>query len=125
MGALADKDLNAFEVAKLYGQERENAFARLLFRPDIEVKSDKKAAGTGRIFVEYQQGDPPRPSGIATTKANLWVYELVGLGWFVVETGRLLELARRAFEDPDLRKFGGDNHNKGVLIPLEWLVGLP
>lgn len=124
MGALADKDINAFEIARLYGEERENAFAHLLFRPDIEVKSDKKASGTGRIFLEYEQGEPPRPSGIAVTKANLWVYELVDLGWFVVETERLKHLGRIAFRDEKLRKTGGDNQNKGVLIPLEWLVRL-
>lgn len=118
MGALSDRDLNAFEIAKAFGEQHENEFAKLLFRPDIEVKTDARAASTGNVFIEYQQGRPQRSSGIAVTKAQWWVLDLVGLCIVVVETDRLRTLTRRAVE-LRLTKHGGDNHNKGAVA---WLI---
>ncbi len=120
-----ERDLNAFEVALKYGEGRENEFAKMLFRPDVEVKSDVLAASTGNVFVEYAQGlSEQRPAGIATSKSQIYVIEIVGLCWVAIETARLRELARRAYAEKRIKQ-GGDNGNVGVLVPVDWLVRDP
>jgi hypothetical protein len=122
VGTLSDKDFDAFDKSLEYGQLREDALARILFSTRVEVKSDKRAATTGNVFIEYQQGfGQQRLSGIATTKADVWAIEVPGICWVLIETERLKALARRARDD-GRKTFGGDNHNKGALVPLEWIV---
>lgn len=66
-----------FDVDLRYGQAREDALVQVFLRSRVEVKSDRQAARTGNVFVEFKQKG--RPSGLAVTMADWWAFELVGL----------------------------------------------
>jgi hypothetical protein len=84
------------------------------------VKSDRQAARTGNVFVEYRQ--PPGRSGIAVSTADWRAIEVGGLAWVLVERARLLALARRAYREGRRVKGGDYDRTEGVLVPVEWLV---
>jgi hypothetical protein len=54
------------------GEDTLGSFLRTKFSK-IEVKNDVRALQTGNIAVEYARGDG-QPSGIVTTKADLYAY---------------------------------------------------
>lgn len=89
----------------------------------IEVKRDK-ALSTGNLYVEYECRG--KPSGIATTKADLWVFVL-DLDHFaiVISTERLKALARSFYRAGRIGEcVVGSHPTKGVLIPLDRVMRL-
>lgn len=114
-----------FDLELKYGKEREQQLGRLAEHTRIEVKSDRYAASTGNLAVEYQQrlNGRWRQSGIATTEADMYVFELVGLEtWIWVETARLKALTRRAI-GAGLKKDVGDGGNhRNAMVPIEWIT---
>lgn len=88
----------------------------------VEVKSDRLAHETGRIYIEvYSRG---KPSGISTTQADYWIYRIEDKDTaIIVPVNRLRELVRRNFGYTNKFVKGGDNDSSlGVLIPLDKLL---
>lgn len=85
----------------------------------VEVKSDKQAQRTGNIFVELEYRG--QPSGLTSTEAEWWAYEVDEDVFVLMKTERLRKLARVR------RKLPGGDHDMstGVLLPLTKLVGGP
>lgn len=86
-----------------------------------EVKTDMRAADTGRIYVEYEcfrQGEW-RPSGIKTSEAEYQVFVLGNQALLVFPRLVLLALARRAWmEGHKVSCLNGSHPTRGVAIPL-------
>lgn len=89
----------------------------------IELKSETwQWEQTGNICIEYSCDG--LPSGIAATKADVWVHELRRDGrtvcWIMFPIDRLKALAREAWTAGHKREGGGDGGRFGnVLIPLK------
>src|SRR5208337_3591067 len=65
----------------------------------IEVKSDAPSLQKQHFYVEYECRG--QPSGIATTKADLYLFTFGGLpGGIVIETQWLKRAARNAYKKP-------------------------
>lgn len=106
-----------FDISLAKGGLREDAFANVLFKATVEVKSNPKGKETGNFFLEFRQRG--KPSGIALTKAEFWAIEFDDDCWIILPTERLKRVGRRIFREfPQLVRMGGDNQNEGVLIPL-------
>src|SRR5687767_5141174 len=80
-----------FDLDLQYGQDAEGRLLKILEMDgeQVEVKSDRRAPETGNIFVEYASRG--KDSGIRTTTAAFWAYEL-GQGtdiWVTIPTARL------------------------------------
>ena len=96
----------------------------------VELKSDKKSLETWNIYVEFEQtphGKVPRPSGIRTSKADWWVFNLGECR--VVCKRESLEWAAKTYKTQMPASvvnggLNGDCPTRGVLIPLDQLVYL-
>lgn len=110
-----------FDFDLKFGEARESAFVKAVTSAHVEHKSDQKVRVTGNLFIEFQQGEPSKDSGIAVSEADFWAIEYADECWLVIRRSHLREIARRAYEK-GLIKRGGDNHNIGVLIPVEWVL---
>ena len=88
----------------------------------VEVKSDRIAHETGRVFIEVYSRD--KPSGISTTKADYWIYRIDAKDTaIIIPVGRLRELVKRNFEYSKKFVKGGDNDTSyGVLIQIADLL---
>ena len=88
----------------------------------VEVKSDRIAHETGRVYIEvYSRGNP---SGISTTEADYWIYRIEGRGTaIIIPVDRLRSLVKRNFAYTNKFVEGGDNNtSQGVLIQLADLI---
>lgn len=105
------------------GQRAEGKLATLLrdVGGDVEVKSDQRAHQTHNIYVEY--AFKGRPSGITTSEAHWWAYEVQGR-YYLLRIEDLRKLVERAKLEGKTRRGGDYNLTDGVLIPVEWLVYL-
>ena len=105
------------------GQDAEGKLAIILASVggDIEVKSDKRATKTHNIFVETAYKG--KPSGITSSTAEWWVYEIEGR-FFIMTNEDMTALVARATAEGKTRRGGDFNMTDGVLIPVEWLVFL-
>lgn len=88
----------------------------------VEVKYDRIAHDTGRIFIEYESRG--KPSGIATTYADYWIYKLEYTGSaLILETKFLKEKLRGYYKERRYLKMGGDdNTSKGFLVPIKEIM---
>jgi hypothetical protein len=88
----------------------------------IEVKNDRLIHKTGNLFIEYESRD--KPSGLATTTAEYWIYRLSELdSALIFPTKALKQVCRVYFKQNIFLKNGGDsNTSKGFLIPLTRLL---
>lgn len=102
-----------------FGLLGERLVLNILANKKIEVKTDKhtiKGRATGNIFIEYESRG--KPSGIATTEADYWVFVLSNEQIAIFETEWLKEQARKYLNQNNV--LGGDsNTSKGVLIPIK------
>ena len=85
----------------------------------IELKTETfQWEETGNIAVEYRQNG--RPSGIATTEADLWVHELRRDGetlcYLMFPVERLKSLCREAYRKGRYRDHAGDGKRFGVVL---------
>ena len=94
----------------------------------VEVKHDERARETGNLYVEFEclKRGSYRPSGIAVTEAEAWVFVLENPHLaVVVSTVRLKELARASWRlgyRAECQR--GDHPTRGVLIPIGRLFEL-
>jgi hypothetical protein len=88
----------------------------------LEVKNDRMIHKTGNLFIEYESRD--KPSGLATTTADYWIYRMSELdSSLILPTKALKEVCRVYFKQNIFIKNGGDNNtSKGFLIPLTRLL---
>jgi len=88
----------------------------------IEVKNDRLIHKTGNLFIEYESRD--KPSGLATTTAEYWIYRLSELdSALIFPTKALKQVCRVYYKENLFLKNGGDNNSsKGFLIPLTRLL---
>ncbi len=109
-----------FDLDLAYGESRENVLAQALGNESkIEVKSDRQAVKTGNIYVEYESRG--KPSGISTTTAEWWAYEVLPAVFVLMPTSRLRYLVDEQRKVRFVR--GGDNNSsKGVLLKVASLT---
>jgi hypothetical protein len=105
-----------FDADLRIGHQAEGEFLRQLHSGPLEHKADKKARETGNIFVEYAQ--PSGKSGLATTKAETWVFEVNDGVWIAVSTDKLKEIARKAHRCQGSVNGGDYNNYTGVLVNI-------
>jgi len=88
----------------------------------IEVKTDRIAHKTGNIFIEYESRG--KPSGLATTTANYWIYRLEEIDTgIIISVKNLKEICRIFYKNKQYLKTGGDsNTSKGFLIPIKEII---
>ena len=67
---------NKFDIQLGQAERDENALARIMSGAKIELKTESFLWDrTGNIFIEFESRG--KPSGIAVTKADFWVHQLV------------------------------------------------
>lgn len=107
-----------FDLDLRSGQATENKLLEVIQSGNalVEVKSDKQAQRTGNIFVEVEYRG--QPSGLSTTEADWWAYEVDDDVFVLMRTDRLRKLASVR------RRLPGGDHDMsvGVLLPLEKLL---
>lgn len=87
----------------------------------IEVKYDRMAHLTGRIYVEVYSRH--KPSGISTTQAHYWIFVIDKKDYaLIVNTEKLKELCRLAYQVHGLTKGGDENTSQGILIPINQII---
>jgi len=114
-----------FDIQVHQGFHNEEKLARAFTQATFELKTESYLWEKFRnICIEYEWDG--RPSGIAATKADFWIHELVRrdgetLIYLMFPMEQLRQLARRAYKAGKYKENGGD---KGlscfVLIPLAW-----
>jgi hypothetical protein len=84
----------------------------------IEVKSDRLIHKTGNLYIEYRSRN--KPSGLATTTANYWIYRMDALdAAILLPTESLKKVCRVYYKNNEYKMKGGDNNtSEGFLIPL-------
>lgn len=90
-----------------------------------EVKTDERALLTGRVYVEFEcrTASGWQPSGIARTKADVWVFVLGRQVLVAAPTSLVLRVARRAWRAGNRAEcVRGSHPTKGVVIPLTVLL---
>jgi hypothetical protein len=102
-----------------FGEIAEN-WLNILFKDGklIEVKSDRLIHKTGNLFIEYKSRD--KPSGLATTTANYWIYRMDMIDTAIILPTELLKkVCRVYYKNNEFKIKGGDNNTSdGLLIPL-------
>jgi hypothetical protein len=81
------------------------------------------SAKTGNIYIEYESRG--KPSGIATTQADYWVYKIAEFKAIVIKTDELKILVKQLVNEGKARPNvkGGDNNTSiGVLVKIKDLV---
>lgn len=117
-----------WDLDRLRGEEAEQmvkATRCALLVGECEVKRDDQAATTGNVYVEYacQTSEGWKPSGIASTKATTWAFVLGHGCTIVCMPVWLLKIVAR--ENGTTRECKVGSHpTKGVLLPVDKLVGL-
>ena len=88
----------------------------------IEVKYDRIAHRTGNVFIEYESRN--KPSGIATTDADYWIYKLENTECAIIfPVPYLKNKLREYFNQQQYLIIGGDqNTSKGFLVPIQKLI---
>ena len=87
----------------------------------VEVKYDRLAHATGRLYVEIYSRN--KPSGISTTQAEYWIFVIDKKDYaLIVNTEKLKELCRLTFQISGLTKGGDENTSQGVLIPINQII---
>ena len=115
-----------FDIDLKDGLAREDAFAHVLMRANVDWtkikhKSDQVARRTGNLFVEFREKG--RPSGIATTEADLWAVEFDDNCWSIIPTAKMKQYAKEAIWQGKVTEGGDRNNCTGALIPIQWIVG--
>ena len=84
----------------------------------VEVKFDDRSSSTGNIYIEYHNSRADKPSGVAVTKADLWIHVLPdGTGINAVWITPVSSLRRFMKEVEPHKKvsFGGDRNSAGYV----------
>lgn len=123
------KTNNNFAYDLEVGQNGENIFADLLTGKKIEVKTDFQASRTGNLYVEFECWG--KRSGLATTKADFWVFLIMKQGTNkssfgldeieiikFVSTNRLKTICREWLKHNEKIKGGDQKTAYGCLIKI-------
>jgi hypothetical protein len=111
-----------FDLDLATGVSGENSVKEMLLCEKVEVKTDFMTKNTGNIAVEFESRG--KPSGIAVTKADHWVFHIPNKCTIIVETMRLKELSRKYYKSKGY-SLGGDNMtSKLILIPFSALINV-
>jgi hypothetical protein len=132
--ALYDSSLSHFDLDRERGEQGElfvrnvrKAFAE---NGRVETKTDAWAIKTGRIYVELEcrgRNGTWYPSGLATTRAELWAFVLgKHPGMYVVETAWLKRAVPAAIardkRNAEAKCKYGENPTRGVYVyPIDFL----
>ncbi|MDB4558168.1 hypothetical protein N9Z89_00645 [Akkermansiaceae bacterium] len=115
---------NDFKFDLSRGKIGEEHLAKILEDKTLEVKTDSWIARTQNIAVEYESRG--KPSGIATTEADYWVFVFDGRYnkevILIMDTERLKKIARDYHSRGSIKKMGDNNTSVAVLIPLCELI---
>ena len=112
-----------FDINLLEGKLSENELSQVL--ETIELKKDYLAYKTRNIYIEYKSRG--ECSGICTTKAKYYAYQLVDKNqvskmFILVEVEALRELVKK-YKGTFMDVSGGDKGtSKGIKLPLVELV---
>lgn len=109
-----------FDLDLRHGVEREQALARVLGLDTVEVKCDEKCRDTGNLFIEVRQRSGY--SGISTTTATHWAIEVFEGVYILITTAYLKRLVKLAHAARGSVAGGDYNRQRGVLVPVAWLV---
>ena len=118
---------NNFKFDLEFGQlDGETWFHEIMTNKTIEVKCDRMTTQTGNVYIEYESRG--KPSGIATSQADYWVYKFDEESAIVFKTNALKDKLKRlvnlGLAKADIQ--GGDNKtSKGVLLSLKDLLYEP
>ena len=89
----------------------------------VEVKWDKRAAGSGNLYFEVENTRQRKPSGVMSTSADLWCHVLgEGEQALLVRVPRL----RQFLQGGGFRSVhtgGADSNSRGLLVPRAALEG--
>lgn len=99
--------------------EKGEDWVNMLFngKEHIEVKTDRLAHKTGNVFIEFECRG--KPSGIATTTANYWIYKIEETDTAVIVPVERLKSICRILYKENKTLLGGDNNlSKGLLVPI-------
>jgi hypothetical protein len=101
----------------------ETWFHEIMTNKTIEVKCDRIAIKTGNVYIEYESRG--KPSGIATSQADYWVYKFDEESAIIFKTealkNKLKKLVSLGIAKADIE--GGDNKtSKGILLSLKDLL---
>jgi hypothetical protein len=114
-----------FDLDRAYGEEAETTVRRYLGLNHDQIEVKHKRREDWRFYVETAQlpngTDEYKSSGINTTEASLWAYEINGTGIIVLFPTDLLKRAARTA--PAKEERDGDNPTKGRLVGDEHLFG--
>jgi len=111
---------NDFSHDLLVGQVAEQFLGDLLQNKKIEVKNDKIAHKSGRVFVEFECRG--KPSGITTTQSDFWAFVLTTGVVIIVSKDRLTELCNNEYNKGNVIRGGDRNTSQGFLINLDDLL---
>lgn len=111
---------NDFSHDLLVGQIAEQFLGDLLQNKKIEVKNDKIAHKSGRVFVEFECRG--KPSGITTTQSDFWAFVLTTGVVIIVSKDRLTELCNNEYNNGNVIRGGDRNTSQGFLINLDDLL---
>lgn len=111
-----------FDIQLAAARLHERELAALMTREDLklEVKTETwQWRRTGNICIEYFNRG--KPSGIATTEADIWVHELCDDDGVIItrlffEVPKLKELCRAAYKRGQYRENVGDDHQSNVIL---------
>jgi hypothetical protein len=111
---------NDFSHDLLVGQIAEEYLGDLLENKKIEVKHDKIAHKTNRVFVEFECRD--KLSGISTTEADFWAFVLSTGVIIFVDKHRLVALCNNQWPNGRIVNGGDMNAARGFLIEIDDLL---
>jgi len=115
---------NDFKFDLEFGQlDGETWFHELVTNKKVEVKSDRRTAETGNVYIEYWSRG--KPSGIATSQADFYVYKVAEDQAILISTSQLKKKIKQLIEEGKAKKDvkGGDNNTSlGILCKLKDLI---
>jgi hypothetical protein len=92
----------------------------------VEVKNEDNNSGTGNICVEYRQGRLLNPSGILSSRSDIYIHTLREKVVLYSRLTMIDWLEGMSFSFP-MKFFGGrtDNNNHGRIVPIRSLTFIP
>jgi len=115
---------NDFKFDLEFGQlDGETWFHELVTGKKVEVKSDRRTAETGNVYIEYWSRG--KPSGISTSQADYYVYKVAEDTAVLISTDQLKKRIKLLVQQGKARmnvKGGDNNTSLGILCKLNDLI---
>jgi hypothetical protein len=115
---------NDFKFDLEFGQlDGETWFHEIVSNKKVEVKSDRRTAETGNVYIEYWSRG--KPSGISKSLADFYVYKVGEDKAILISTAELKKKIKQLVEDGKARmnvKGGDNNTSLGILCKLNDLI---